>query len=229
MLQNGLEIVYMPIGDIVPYMKNPRKNDETIRRLADDFKNPEIGVRLPIVVDKNKVIIVGHSRFFAAKAVGLESYPVIIDEAHSDAENKAFRIRDNTLPEFSMWDDDLLAGELLEGINELSLDITDFGLTAFELEGILHRAGIDLDSEVASLIDNQKLINPGTHDSVPVFGEGKLGGEQGILFTFGEYSVKVPIAVYDLFKKLLEKQRDSGVLLMEDILTEAFSLGDSNG
>lgn len=112
----------MSIDQVKPYEKNPRKNDDAVNATANSIK--EFGWQQPIVVDKDNVIIVGHTRLKAAKQLGLTKVPVVIADKLSDEQVKAYRLADNKTGELADWDMSLLSDEL-EDIS--SLDMTDFG------------------------------------------------------------------------------------------------------
>ena len=115
-------IVQKNIQELKPYEKNPRKNDDAVDYVAASIK--EFGFKVPIVIDKNNVIVAGHTRFKAAKKLKIDVVPCIIADDLSDEQIKAFRLADNKVSEFSMWDDDLLNIELEEIMN---IDMIDFG------------------------------------------------------------------------------------------------------
>lgn len=117
-----MEIVNKKVKDLVPYKNNPRINDASVRSVANSIK--EFGFKVPIVVDKNNVIVAGHTRLKAAKMLGLEEVPCIIADDLTDEQIKAFRIADNSTSSESEWDIDLLNIELAD----LPFDFTDFGL-----------------------------------------------------------------------------------------------------
>ena len=98
------------ITDIKPYLRNPRKKND-FKKVADSIK--EFGWQQPIVVDRGGVIIVGHSRYEAAKLLKCESIPVLIADL-SPEKAKAYRIADNKTNEFSEWDFGLLHKEFAE-------------------------------------------------------------------------------------------------------------------
>ena len=87
-----MNIVNKKIEDIIPYIRNPRKN-QAIDKVAGSLK--EFGFRQPIVVDKQMVIIAGHTRFEAAKKLGIKEVPIHIADNLTPAQVKAYRIADN--------------------------------------------------------------------------------------------------------------------------------------
>lgn len=114
------------VQEIIPYENNPRNNDEAVEKVAESIK--EFGFKQPIVVDKDGVIIVGHTRLKAAKKLGLETVPVVVAEDLTEEQAKAYRLADNKTNEFAEWDFDALDFELLK-IEDI--DMTRFG---FDLE-----------------------------------------------------------------------------------------------
>ena len=120
-----MNIIEIKIGDIIPYEKNPRKNDEAVKYVAESIK--QFGFKVPIVIDKNNVIVAGHTRYKASKKLGLKEVPCIVADDLTEEQIKAYRLADNKVAELAEWDFDLL-GEELDGI--LDIDMCDFG---FEL------------------------------------------------------------------------------------------------
>lgn len=123
---NNMNIVNKKITDIKPYEKNPRKNDEAVKYVAASIK--EFGFKVPIVIDKDGIIVAGHTRWKAAKKLGLDEVPCIIADDLTDEQIKAFRLADNKVSEKAEWDFDLLNSELD--------DLFDFDMTSFGFEDI---------------------------------------------------------------------------------------------
>jgi DNA modification methylase len=122
----NMNVQEIKLKDIKPYGKNPRKNDNAIPYVAESIK--QFGFKVPIVIDKNNVIVAGHTRYKAARKLGFKSVPCIIADDLTDEQIKAFRLADNKVSEKAEWDLDLLDSEI-EGI--FDIDMTDFG---FEFE-----------------------------------------------------------------------------------------------
>ena len=114
----------------MPYINNPRNNEAAVDRVAASIK--EFGFNVPLVLDCENVIITGHTRYIAAKKLGLDTVPCIYAEGLSKAQVKAYRIADNKVSEYASWDDELLALEL-EQLQELDFDIE---LTGFDMDEI---------------------------------------------------------------------------------------------
>lgn len=115
-------IVMKPWSEIKPYDRNPRKNDDAVEAVANSIR--EFGFKQPIVVDRDLVIIAGHTRWKAAARLKLKEVPVIIAEDLSEEQAAAYRIADNSTGELAEWDLDLLSNEL----ENISYDMSDFGL-----------------------------------------------------------------------------------------------------
>lgn len=96
------QIQYLPLSELKPYENNPRKNDEAVEYVAKSIQ--EFGFKVPIVIDKNGVIVAGHTRYKAAKEIGMEEVPCIIADDLTEEQVKAFRLADNKVSDFSIWD-----------------------------------------------------------------------------------------------------------------------------
>ena len=105
-----LNIEYIKTGELIPYVNNPRNNENAIDVVAGSIK--EFGFKNPIIIDKDNVIIAGHTRLLASRKLGLEEVPVIRAEDLTEQQVKAFRIADNKTSEFAEWDYELLGLEL---------------------------------------------------------------------------------------------------------------------
>lgn len=124
-----IKIEYKKLSEIKPYENNPRNNDEGIDKLVNSIK--EFGFKVPIVIDKDGVIVAGHTRYKASQKLGLEKVPVIIADDLNEKQIKAFRLADNKVAELSGWDTNKLSEELKE-LN-IDMDMTDFGFSNFEI------------------------------------------------------------------------------------------------
>lgn len=116
-----MNIIDKKIDDLTPYENNPRKNDGAVSKVAASIR--EFGFKVPIVIDRNNVIVCGHTRYKAAADLGMTSVPCIVADDLTDDQIKAFRLADNKVSEFAEWDFDKL-------IEELS-DISDFDMSEF--------------------------------------------------------------------------------------------------
>lgn len=131
-----MNIVMKPLHDLHPYENNPRNNDAAVEYVANSIQS--FGFKVPIILDRNDIIVCGHTRYEAAKKVGLSDVPCIYANDLDDEQIKAFRLADNKVSEIATWDDDLLSLEL----QDLTIDMGDFG---FDIPDIL--AAMDDDEE----------------------------------------------------------------------------------
>lgn len=115
------------IGEIKPYENNPRDNDDAVDAVANSIK--EFGWQQPIVVDIGGVIIAGHTRYKAAKKLGLKTVPVVVAKDLTEEQVKAYRLADNKSGELATWNDELLEDEL-GSIDDI--DMSNFGFPPLE-------------------------------------------------------------------------------------------------
>ena len=133
-----MNIELRPTESIRPYDKNPRNNDPAVDAVARSIT--EYGFRQPIVVDDDGVIIVGHTRWKAAKKLGLATVPVHVASGLSPEKARAYRLADNRTNEIAEWDFELLPVELGE-LKDLGMDLTELGWSTDEVAEIMAPAG----------------------------------------------------------------------------------------
>lgn len=128
---SDMQIEFMSIEKVNPYQNNPRINDGGVESLAESIK--QFGWQQPIVVDKKYTIIVGHTRYKAAKFLKLKEIPVYVANSLSDEQITAYRLADNKTGELSEWDYD----KLVEEIEKASgTDFSKLGFSDIELLGL---------------------------------------------------------------------------------------------
>lgn len=136
------------IDRLIPYARNPRKNDHAVDRIASAIR--EFGFKVPIIAKSNGDVVDGHLRLKAAQKLGMDTVPVVIADDLTDAQVKAFRISVNRMAEFAEWDNELLGLELAE-LEEMDFDIELTGFDSLELNGLLGYGekdrGLTLDEE----------------------------------------------------------------------------------
>jgi len=124
-----MQIVEKRLEEIKPYEKNPRRNDAAVEYVAESLK--QFGWRQPLVIDKEGVIVVGHTRYKAAQSLGMKTAPCLIADDLTHEQIKAYRIADNKVADFSVWDNKLLLEELDE-IAKIADDLfTGFDVSDF--------------------------------------------------------------------------------------------------
>ncbi|ACA63293.1 putative ParB nuclease [Lactobacillus phage c5] len=116
-----MNIVYKKVADLVPYENNPRNNEEAVDYVANSIK--EFGFKVPVVVDKDNIVVAGHTRLKACKKLGITEVPCIVAEDLTEDQIKAFRIADNKVSEYATWDEEKLSKEL----SDIMMDMTEFG------------------------------------------------------------------------------------------------------
>ena len=123
-----MKIVEKKISDLTEYKNNPRNNDGAVQAVANSIK--EFGFKVPVVVDKNDVIVCGHTRIKAARLLGMESVPCVVADDLTPEQIRAFRLADNKTAEIATWDIGAL-GEELHQI--LDINMLDFGFDINDL------------------------------------------------------------------------------------------------
>ena len=123
-----MNIQTLPLKDIHPYARNPRKNAEAVKGVSASIR--EFGFLVPLVIDRNHEIVAGHTRYSAALSLGMKEVPCVIADELTEDQIRAFRLADNKVGEMAQWDMDLLPLEL-QGI---MLPMTDFGFQAISDE-----------------------------------------------------------------------------------------------
>ena len=127
-----LNVIEKNIDELRPYEKNPRKNDEAVKYVAESIR--QFGFKVPIVIDTHGVIVAGHTRWKAAKNLALSTVPCVVADDLTEEQIRAFRLADNKVGEIAQWDQELLNFEL----DSLDIDMTDFGF--------IELSDIDVDS-----------------------------------------------------------------------------------
>lgn len=143
-----MKITEFKINDLKEYENNPRNNENAIDAVAASIK--EFGFKVPIVIDKENIIIAGHTRLCAAKKLGLETVPCIVADDLTPEQVKAFRLADNKVSELSAWD----FLKLDEELNEITIDMEQFG---FEMQD-----DVDLDAFFEDDTENETNKNSKT-------------------------------------------------------------------
>lgn len=128
-----MEIQYIDVDRIIPYEHNPRKSSATIQQVKKSIE--EFGFQQCLVLDKLNEIVVGHSRYYAAKELGIKQVPCVIAKDLTPAQIKAYRIADNRISQDGEWDTELLKLEFKE-LNALNFDFTKTGFTKAELQSL---------------------------------------------------------------------------------------------
>ena len=124
-----LTIKYIPIEEIIQYENNPRLNDNAVPYVMESIK--EFGFKNPVILDRNNVIVAGHTRIKAATELGIKEVPCIYAKDLTEEQVKAYRLADNKVAEMSAWD----FGKLEEELENLEIDMGEFGFTDYGYDG----------------------------------------------------------------------------------------------
>lgn len=146
-----MKIKNMKINDLIPYENNPRNNEGAIEYVANSIK--QFGFKVPIVVDKDNVIVAGHTRWLAASALEMDEVPVVVADDLTPEQIRAFRLADNKVAEKASWDFTKLADEI-KGI-DTDINLNELGFGEFELDTLLN--GNDFDE---TALDNLFMEAP---------------------------------------------------------------------
>ena len=187
-----MQIVEKKLCDIKPYENNPRNNDNAVEQVANSIK--EFGFKQPIIIDSDNVIVCGHTRYKAAKKLGLDKVPCVIADDLTDEQIKAYRLADNKVGELAEWDIDLL-GEELDGI--FDIDMSDFGFDLSEEDEEIEVIEDEVLQEVEPVAKQGDIWQLGRHrlmcgDSTSITDVEKLmnGNKADMVFTDPPYGMK---------------------------------------
>lgn len=153
-----MKIINLKIDVLKPYDKNPRKNKDAVKYVAESIK--EFGFKQPIVIDKNNVIVCGHTRLLAAKQLGLKEVPCILADDLTEEQINAYRLVDNKTNEFAEWDYELLNEELF---NLPSLDMELFGFEEKKEEQIAEEDNYEEPEQLESIVKKGQVWQLGNH------------------------------------------------------------------
>jgi len=193
------KIEYVDTLKIKPYDKNPRNNEDAVQYVMNSIS--EFGFKNPILVDKDYVIIAGHTRLKAALRLGIEHVPVIVCTDLTDEQVRAYRIADNKVSEVATWNIELLDAELME--------ITDIDMSLFGFDPSSESVDAEDDTydaplppnpvsklgDIWAIGDHRVLCGDATNESDII----KLldGGRADIMFTSPPYALGKSIAIHD--------------------------------
>ena len=201
MITEKRELKNVPLADLIPYARNPRKNDPAVQRIAASLKEYGL-VKNSIVVDEDMVLITGHTTTKAMQALKWQTAPEVTQAfGLTEAQKKAYRIADNRLGELAEWDEELLALEI-EDLKDLDFDLDLSGFDEKEIEKItgagkeVHDDDFEPPAEVQTDIQRGDLFTLGRHrllcgDSTSAEDVGRLmdGKKADMVFTDPPYGV----------------------------------------
>ncbi len=225
-----MNIITYQLTDIKPYDNNPRNNEEAVQYVANSIQ--EFGFKVPIVIDKDGVIVAGHTRYKAAQQLGLDKVPCIVADDLTPEQIKAFRLADNKTAEIATWDFEKLSLEL----NELEMyEMSVFGFDEESEENEIESGDViedDFDGELPeeSYVKKGHIYKLGNHrlmcgDSTEIEDVKKLtdGEKVDLLLTDPPYNVDYVGKTKEALKIQNDKMSDDNFKLF---LSEAFKNAD---
>ena len=145
-----MKVVEKSVKDLKMYENNPRNNDEAVEEVAKSIK--EFGFKVPMVIDKENVIVCGHTRYKACLQLGIKKVPCIIADDLTPEQIKAFRLAENRTNELATWDNEKLKAEL-QGLIRSDFDIGDLG---FSMDDFYTDETIDVVEDNYQIPENPK-------------------------------------------------------------------------
>lgn len=143
-----MNVINIKLEDLQPYEKNPRNNKEAVDYVANSIK--EFGFKVPLVIDKENVIVCGHTRYLACKKLKINEVPCVIADDLTEEQIKAYRLADNKVSEIATWDYELLNQELDD---ILGFDMSLYGFNDNGEVEINEKEHNDLSDEVAETFE----------------------------------------------------------------------------
>lgn len=155
-----MNIENLKVEEIIPYENNPRNNDAAVPAVAESIK--QFGFKVPIVIDKNKVIVCGHTRLKAAIKLGMTEVPCVVADDLSEEQIKAFRLADNKVSELATWNEEMLKIEI-DDIKSIDLEDFGFDLDSYEEPVQVEEDDYDFSSEVEPKAKKGDIFQLGNH------------------------------------------------------------------
>lgn len=182
------------LEDLKEYDNNPRNNDGAVQAVAESIK--EFGFKVPIIIDRDNVIVAGHTRLKAARLLGLDKVPCIVADDLTPEQVKAYRLADNKTGELAEWDFEKLEAELAE-LSDFDMEAFGFELSEIEEPQELVEDEVpEVDEEAEPMTQRGDVWQLGEHrllcgDSTDAVDIEKLmdGAEADLLLTDPPYNV----------------------------------------
>lgn len=229
-----MNIKNIKISDLILYENNPRKNEEAVDKVAASIR--EFGFKVPMVIDKNNVIVCGHTRYKACLKLGITEVPAVIADDLTDDQIKAFRIADNKTAEFAEWDLEKMAKEL----ESIDMDMLQFGIEKEEIQkevdAILDAEQeaqddfFDVDDAIEAIQEPKSkrgdIYILGRHklmcgDSTSPEDVRKLIGESKMDLCVTDPPYNVDIGITDIKEAKIRKRRTDGKTIQNDKMSDA--------
>lgn len=197
-----VEIQDLGIEEVKPYGNNPRVNSNAVESVKKSIS--KFGFLVPLVVDEDNVIIAGHTRYLAARELGLETIPVIRATHLTPDEAKAFRLADNRVSENASWDQNRLAEEL-QALRDIGFDMSETGFSLEEIDCLID----PLNADCLDDLSQQSVCG----DIEPVFSRDV----NFIMMSIGLYRVRVTREAYEAWDAKMLEDYGSSKAISEEI------------
>lgn len=125
-----MRLEVLKLADVVPYGNNPRKNDDAVNAVAESIR--QCSYVAPIIVDEGNVIIAGHTRYKALKALGMDEAQCLVCEGLSEEQKRKYRYLDNKTGEKATWD-----------LLKLEVELEGLDLEGFDFFGMSEELSVD--------------------------------------------------------------------------------------
>ena len=153
-----MQIEIWPVDKLIPYEKNPRKNDHAVEKVAQAIT--EFGFRVPVLIRGDGSVIDGHLRLKAAKATGLTEVPVMRADDMTEIQVRAFRISVNKVAELAKWDMALLKEEIA-ALQTMDFEVELTGFNESEIDDLLNTCSGHGDDDKVPEIRDKFISQPG--------------------------------------------------------------------
>lgn len=153
-----MKLIELTLDEIRPYENNPRKNDDAVNAVAESIR--QCTYITPIIVDEDHVILAGHTRYKALKALGEESVQCLVCDGLTEEQKKKYRFLDNKTGEKAAWD-----------LMKLETELEGLDLEGFDFFGMAADLPIDGDGSGSG---PEKEIEGTTEYDAEVFGDEKF-------------------------------------------------------
>lgn len=188
-----MKIIYKKTEELIPYEKNPRKNEEAAKYVAKSIK--DFGFLVPILITKDNIVVAGHTRLKAAKINNMANVPCVIADGLSNEKINAFRLIDNKSSEIAEWDNELLKEEVKDLLDSIpNLDEYNFNIDDYVDEDIYESINDNGYAETTRFehklkIDRQEIVITEEEYKKIIELFNKYVNENGVSFGFVNYLV----------------------------------------
>ena len=152
-----MQIVEKKITELKEYENNPRNNDDAVEAVAESIK--QFGFKVPIIIDREGIIVAGHTRRKAAVTLGLDTVPCIIADDLTPEQIQAFRLADNKTAELAEWDFEALEKELAE-LTAFDVDMSLFGFDDSIFDEVMPVDNYDIPEEEKGSLTEKFVVPP---------------------------------------------------------------------